>query len=278
MSKFSNLIDQIELFIKKYYKNQMVKGLVLFFSVLLFTFLAVSGLEFFGHFGNMFRLLLFYSFIGINAYIFVMFLAIPLFKLNKISKRLSLNEASVMIGSIFPDISDKLQNTLQLNSQLEDPSQNLVLLNASIEQKSSKLSAIPFTTGINFKDNKKYLKFLLPIIIMLVLVAFLKPNILSDGSERIVNYNSTYVEPAPFEFDLESASEIIQGENYKLIIKLSGEEIPSEVKINSNFGTYNLAKESIVLFVHEFSNVDKDIVISCESNGFVSQEFLIKVT
>lgn len=277
MSKFSNLIEQIELFIKKYYKNQMVKGLVLFLSVFLFTFLTVSGLEYFGRFGNTFRLILFYSFLGINAYIFVKFIAIPLFKLNKISKRLSLNEASVMIGSIFPDISDKLQNTLQLNSQLSDSSQNIVLLNASIEQKSSSLSAVPFTTGINFKENKKYLKFLLPILFMLILVGFFKPNILSDGSERVVNYNSTYVEPAPFEFNLESKNQIVQGENYTLEIKLTGKEIPTEVKVESNLGTYNLAKTSNVLFTHQFANVNEDLVFTCEANGFKSETFVIEV-
>ena len=60
-----------------------------------------------------------------------------------------------MIGSIFPDISDKLENTLQLNSQLDDSNTNLSLLNASIEQKSSTLSAVPFSKGIQFKDNNK---------------------------------------------------------------------------------------------------------------------------
>ena len=277
MSKFNGLIDQIELFIKKYYKNQIVKGLVLFMSVLLFMFLAISGLEYFGRFGHVFRLILFYLFFGVNVLIFGKYLVIPLFKLNKMSSRLSLNEAAVMIGSIFPDISDKLENTLQLNSQLSNSSQNLVLLNASIEQKASALSVIPFTTGINFKENRKYLRFLLPIVLILLLVGFFKPSILSDGSERIVNYNSSYVEPAPFQFELYSESEIVQGENYKLQIKLSGKDIPTEVKIISNLGTYNLAKQTNVLFFQDFSNVDKNITFICEANGFQSRMFIISV-
>lgn len=255
----------------------MVKGIVLFISIFLFTFLIISGLEYFGRFGNTLRLLLFYSFLGINAFIFIKYIAIPLFKLNKLSKRLSLNEASIMIGSIFPDISDKLENTLQLNAQLNENGQNVALINASIEQKSSKLSAVPFTTGIHFKENKKYLKYLLPILIMLGLVVLIKPNILSDGSDRVVNYSSTYVEPAPFVFNLVSDNEIIQGDNYKLEIKMSGDEIPSEVKIHSNLGTYNLKKESNVLFSHAFSNVNETIVFTCESNGFKSDEYVINV-
>ena len=150
MSKFNNLLTQIELFIKKYYKNQMLKGIVLFLSFFLFSFLVVSSLEYFGRFGHLIRSILFYSFVIINIGILLNYILFPLFKLTKLSKRLTLNEASVMIGYIFPDISDKLENTLQLNKQLELSGVNLSLINASIEQKSARLSIVPFATGINF--------------------------------------------------------------------------------------------------------------------------------
>jgi len=277
MSKFNILLAQIELFIKKYYKNQMVKGIVLFLSIFLFSFLMVSALEYFGRFGNNMRLALFYAFIGVNLIVLFNYILIPIFKLNKISKRLSLNEASVMIGSIFPDISDKLENTLQLNTQLGDNGKNISLLNASIEQKATTLSAVPFSTGINFGENKKYLKFLLPIIIVLGLIGLIKPTILSDGTERIVNYNTTYVEKAPFEFEVISPLESKQGENYRLEVKLVGNEIPTEVKIHTNLGTYNLKKESNIIFVYDFTNVNETISFTCHSNGFSSKEFSIQI-
>lgn len=255
----------------------MVKGIVLFLSIFLFSFLLVSGLEYFGRFGNNIRSILFYAFIGVNAFILFNYFFIPLFKLNKISRRLSLNEASIMIGSIFPDISDKLENTLQLNNQLQTNGQNVSLLNASIEQKSSSLSVIPFTTGINFGENKKYLKFLLPIIFVLLLIGIIKPTILSDGSDRIVNYNTSYVQKAPFEFTLISPLENVQGENYKLMIKLTGDKIPTEVKIETNLGSYNLKKESSVIFIYEFTNLIETLNFTCKSNDFTSKEFSIKV-
>jgi len=277
MSKFQGLIQQIERFIKKYYKNQMVKGAVLFVSIFLFTLLFVSTLEYFGRFGNTLRSLFFYSFIAGNLIVFINYIAVPLFKLNKISKRLSLNDAAGMIGSIFPDISDKLQNTLQLNEQLKDSSLNVALINASIEQKSTTLSVVPFSNGITFKENKKYLKFLIPIIITVAIIAILKPNILSDGTKRIVNYNTEYVVPAPFTFSLNSDSQVIQNQDYKLLIKLSGESIPSEVKIKSNLGTYNLKKESNVLFSYTFTNVNESINFVCSANDFKSETFNVKV-
>ena len=154
---------------------------------------------------------------------------------------------------------------------------NISLLNASIEQKASSLSVVPFTAGIDFVENKKYLKFLLPILFVLVLIGVIKPAILSDGTERIVNYNTTYVQKAPFEFNLVSPSQSIQGKNYILEVKLTGKEIPVEVKIQSNLGTYNLKRKSSILYVYEFTNLRESINFTCHSNGFSSSEFLIKI-
>ncbi|OIQ37670.1 MAG: hypothetical protein BM555_00315 [Crocinitomix sp. MedPE-SWsnd] len=273
MGKFSQLISQIEGFIKKYYKNEMVKGVILFASVFLLSYGVVTGLEYMGRFGGGVRLTLLLSFIGINLFLLAKFILIPILKLNKVGRRLTLKEASVMLGSIFPEVGDKLSNTLQFNDEKANTNLNLELVNASIEQRASSLSAVPFSTAIDFKENKKYLKFLLPILILIGVVAIANPNWFLDGSERIVNFNTEYVEEAPFDFVMLSADETKEGDNYTLQIKLEGDEIPDEVKITSNKGTYNLIKKSNVLFEYEFANVDDKLSFVCEANGFESEEF-----
>ncbi|HHB52279.1 MAG TPA: hypothetical protein ENK75_04460, partial [Saprospiraceae bacterium] len=277
MSKFENLLVQIELFIRKYYKNEMLKGALLFAIIFLFSFLLVSVLEYFGRFNQTARFVLFYSFIAVNLGVLIKFIIIPLLKLNKLSNRLSFNQASKMIGSIFPSISDKLQNTLQLNAQLNNQSQNIDLIQASINQRASTLSVVPFTTGIQLSENKKYLKYLLPILLIIILLFSFKPALLSESSKRIINYNQTCIPQAPFEFNLVSPSTIKEGDSYTLQIKLTGDEIPQEVKIKSNLGTYNLKKESNVLFTYTFANVKENLIFTCQSNEFTSQQFTVDV-
>jgi hypothetical protein len=277
MSKFENLLVQIELFIRKYYKNEMLKGALLFAIIFLFSFLLVSVLEYFGRFNQMARFILFYSFISINLGVLIKFIFIPLLKLNKLSNRLSFNQASKMIGSIFPAISDKLQNTLQLNAQINNQSNNIDLIQASIEQRASNLSAIPFSSGIQLTENKKYIKYLLPILLIFILLISFKPTLLSESSKRIINYNQTFIPQAPFDFNLVSSATIKEGDSYTLKIKLTGDEIPQEVKVNSNLGTYNLKKESNVLFTYTFSNVKENLIFTCHSNGFSSQQFSVEV-
>ncbi|MCB9223667.1 MAG: hypothetical protein H6582_05760 [Crocinitomicaceae bacterium] len=276
MSKFSHLIEQIEKFITKYYKNEMVKGGILFLSVLLVSYGLVTGLEYIGRFGSSVRLFMLLSFTGVNLFLLIRFLLIPVLKLYKVGKHLTLNDASLMIGSIFPEVGDKLANTLMLSNSRSDQSLNLELVQASIEQRSSQLSVIPFATAIDLKENKKYLRFLLPILFTFLTVVAVNPDLFLDGSERIVNFNTEYVEPAPFQFELASEVQSKEGEDYTVQIKLVGDEIPNEVTLFSNLGEYNLIKKSQVLFEYTFNNLSDDLNFHCEANGFKSEVFDIR--
>ncbi|MCH2235948.1 MAG: hypothetical protein MK078_17035, partial [Crocinitomicaceae bacterium] len=275
MTAFNKVIKQIEDFIKKYYKNQMIKGGIIFLGTLLLSYLVVSGLEFIGRFGSGMRLFLLLTFIGVNAFLLFKYLLIPILRLTKLGKHLSLMEASDMIGKIFPDIADKLKNTLQLNQDKAEQSVNLELVNASIEQRSQQLSVVPFTSGIDITENKRYLKFFLPVLLIFISVAVFLPNLFKDGTERIVYFSEEFIEPAPFDFNLTSPDEMVQGEDYTLEITLTGEEIPESVKIYTNKGSFILNKKSNVKFIHEFKNVTEDLTFYCEANDFRSEQFEI---
>lgn len=255
----------------------MVKGGILFLSVFLLSYGFVTTLEYLGRFGSNARLLMLISFVGINAFLLVRFLLLPLLKINKVGKHLTLRQASNMIGAIFPDIGDKLSNTLQLNESKQDSSLNLELVRASIEQRSSQLSVIPFSSAIDFKENRKYLRFLIPIFLTVAIIGISNPDIFKDGTERVVNFDTEYVEPAPFEFVLSSDSELKEGDDYTLQVKLIGDEIPNEVKIYSNLGNYNLVKKGKNLFEYKFNNLSESLNFYCEANDFRSDNFSIKV-
>ncbi len=241
------------------------------------SYILVSGLEYLGRFGKSTRLFLLITFIGLNLILLFRFIIIPLLNLNKLGKRLSMMEASDMIGKIFPDIGDKLKNTLQLNNDKGDVSNNLELVNASIEQRAQKLSVVSFEGAIDLSENKKYIKYLLPVLLLgAVLMVFL-PNWFTDGTKRVMYFNQEFVAPAPFNFDLLSPHSARQGETYKLRVKLSGEEIPNEVMIYSNLGTYNLTKVSNVEFEYDFVNLSESIDFYFHANGYSSQQIEVDV-
>lgn len=277
MGKFGDVIQQVELFIKKYYKNEMIRGGLIFLAFLLLSYTTVAVLEHFGRFSSGIRLSLLITFVLVNGWLLFRYLIIPVLRLNKLGRHLSIMDAADMIGRFFPDVRDKLKNTIQLEKDSVNYSFNLELVRASVEQRAAQLSVISFNSAIDLSENRKYLKYLIPIIGSMIILGAVYPALFLESTERVIHFNQEYVEPAPFSFKLSSDGKVKEGEDYLLEINLEGNDLPDEVKIVSNNGTYNLNKISKTRFQYQFTNVRNDIQFYCEGNGFKSENFVVDV-
>src|SRR3954462_14503797 len=157
---YSILISRLDAFIRKFYKNQLVKGAIYAFTLSLAFYLTVTTLEYFGHFNTAVRTVFFYSFIAGFLFIIGKFVVIPLMHLYRFGKIISHEQAAKIIGVHFATVEDKLLNVLQLKKQSEDLKQNNnTLLFAGINQKIEELKPVPFVSAINLSENKRYLRF-----------------------------------------------------------------------------------------------------------------------
>ena len=278
MSAFDRLLQQIDAFIKKYYKNQMVKGLIWFVGFFLFSFLLVSTLEYFGQFGKTIRGILFFGFIIVNGYLLFQFILKPLFKLFQIGNRINRYQASDIIGQFFPDISDRLKNTLQLNDDENTNVGSLELLRASVAQRSESLSVVPFSNAIQLKENYKYLKYVLPIVLFFCAVLIFVPKLITQSTNRVVNYSEDFVPVAPFNFDkIDFNNEIVEGEDLKVGLILNGNALPEKVYIIDEQGKYLMNKTKGNAFEFVFQNRMKSGTFQFQANGFNSEVFDYKV-
>jgi len=272
------LIHKLNLFIKKYYKNELLKGLMLFVSFALAFFLIIAVLEYFAWFPTAVRTVLFYLYIGVNLFVAWRFVAIPVFRLFRIGKTITHEQAARIIGRFFPEVSDKLLNALQLQAVPAQNTTSAELLEASINQKIRKLSPIPFTAAIDFRINKKYLKYVLPPTLILVVILIVSPAIVTEPSNRIINYTTFFEKQAPFRFVvLNTDLKAVQQQDFQLNVKLTGDQIPNEVYLVSSGNEYKLTKETIVIFHHTFKNLQKDQSFYLRANGFRSKEYTISV-
>lgn len=278
MVAFERLVEQIDLFIRKYYKNQMIKGLIWFVGIFLFSLLLTTALEYFGRFGSLTRGLLFFGFVATNCYVLFKYILTPLVKLYSFGSRISRIQASEIIGQFFPHISDRLLNTLQLNQDLSQQEGNLELIRASVAQRSESLSAIPFSSAINLSDNKRYLKFVVPIVLFFLGVAVFIPALITEGSERVVNYNKVFIPEAPFNFELNSFSKkVLEGDNIELKLKLVGSEVPDKVYLVSERGKFLMTKDGRNSFNGELVKLVKSGSFYFSANEFVSKQFNYEV-
>ena len=192
MSNYERLLEQIDAFIRKYYKNQLIKGGILVFGFFVLLFLVVTFLEFIGRFGTPVRAFLFFSFSGVNLFLLYKYVFIPVSKLFAFGKRISRTQASLIIGDFFPEIADRLLNTLQLNDSLSVEGANYELVRASISQRATSISAIPFVNGIDLRKNVKYLKYFIPVFLVFLIVVTFLPSVITQGSQRVVNYQKEF--------------------------------------------------------------------------------------
>ena len=118
MNSLDLIKTELNSFIKKYYKNKFLKGLLASLVVFLVSLYLVSFAEFYGRFSSNIRLVFLSFFILVNGYIFILYCLSPLFIFIQQRKRITHERASKMIGVLFPDISDQLTNLLQLDEKI----------------------------------------------------------------------------------------------------------------------------------------------------------------
>lgn len=278
MSAFDRLIGQIDAFIRKFYKNQIIKGLFLFIGVLLLTYLFVIALEYFGRFNSWFRGILLFGFLGVNGYILGKYIMIPLLKLKSFGKRIDHYQAAGIIGKFFPDVSDRLLNTLQLKDQMSENSADFELLNASVQQRSAKMSVVPFSDAIDLGENRRYLKWVLPIIAVLFAIGIFAPSMFKQGTERVLNFSKEFKIEAPFNFSfLDEDRRVEEGQNYRFEVELIGNELPDKVYVKSDQGRALLRKVAKNKFQGELVQLRSNTKLQFEAMEFKSDVYDVEV-
>jgi hypothetical protein len=281
MGTFDDLIKQVDAFIRKYYKNLMLRGAFLFAVIFLATFLLVAGLEYLGRFNSYVRAGLLFSFIGVNSYVLIKNFVIPLSKLYSFGKRIDRYQAAKIIGRFFPNVNDRLLNTLQLQDVSENNPRNIELLRASVNQNAKKLGVMSFTSAIDYKENKRFLKYFLPLLLTFILLGVFLPNLFSDSSKRLLNYNTTFVEPADFSFELLNNSLLVEeGKPVTIKVKLNpkpGKSVPNRLYIKSSEGRFLMDKSSSSQASFKFDKVTNNVSFIFEGNGVSSEEFTVNV-
>ena len=275
MSNFNTIKHKLEQFIKRYYTNELLKGAILFFAIGLLYLIITLFVEYVLWLNPTARTILFWSFILVELALFVKFIAIPLSHLFKLRKGINFETASKLIGNHFPEVNDKLLNVLQLN---QSATQSDLLL-ASIEQKSQELQPIPFKSAINFKSNTKYLKYAaIPVAILLLSFLTGKINWFSDSYNRVVNYQTAYEPPAPFQFFvLNESLQAIENKDFKLNVSTAGNVIPENAQIKFNDQSYFLQQIAAGEFQYTFSLPKEAVEFTLTANDVTSKSYKLTV-
>ncbi|RYY37712.1 MAG: hypothetical protein EOP46_01620 [Sphingobacteriaceae bacterium] len=275
---YTILIDKINAFIRKYYFNNLLRGLIFLGAGLFSVYLVVTVTEYFGNFNTVLRTVLFYLFIAINVALVIWLIIPSLLAWLKVGKTLSHDEAAKIIGKHFGHVNDKLLNTLQLKQlALSDPRQQ-ALIEAGIEQKIKELKPVSFPSAIDLKHNRRYLKWALIPFGVLCIIALAAPSILTESTKRLVKHNDYFAPISPYQFKiLNNNLKVVQGDDLPLEIKLEGNSFPADVYIESAGNTFKLEKKSLSRFAYQFKNLQQNTTFRLTANGISSAPYKITV-
>ncbi|WP_333807733.1 hypothetical protein [Flavobacterium sp.] len=275
MEAKSIIFDKLEGFIKKFYTNELIKGVILFIGLGLLYFIFTLLIEYFLWLSTSGRTILFWLFVVVESFLLIRFIAFPLFKLFKLQQGINYEQASEIIGNHFSEVQDKLLNFLQLANQ----SQTSELLAASIEQKAASLQPIPFSNAVNFAKNKKFLPYaIIPILLLILFFVTGNSEIISNSFVRVVNYETKFAPPAPFEFVvLNKSLTAQQNSDFVLQVKTQGKVMPENIAIQIGNEEYFLQNTKPGVFEYTFTKLSKDVTFSLLANGLNSKEYQINV-
>ncbi len=275
MDNFEFIKSKLEQFIRKYYSNELIKGVILFFAIGVLYFLVTLLVENFLWLGPVGRTILFWTFVIVEVGLLVKFILIPIAKLFRLAKGIDYVKAADIIGNHFSEVNDRLLNLLQLS---ENESSSSLLL-ASIEQKSSELRPVPFKLAINFGKNVKYLKYAaIPVVLLLILFVLNKTHWLSDSYERVVNYKVAYEPPAPFQFFIvNNELNALESTDFVLKVRTSGEMIPENVMITYNDEVYFLKNVGLGEFEYTFIQPKESLYFVISANDIHTNSYHLSV-
>jgi len=277
MNSYDLLIARLDEFIRKYYLNQLLRGLIYTSALLLALFLAVTFLEFYLFLPPAGRKVLFFGYLGLAGLVAFRWVLVPALSFAKLGKVISHEQAASIIGTHFSNVEDKLLNILQLKKQSESLG-DASLINASINQKIEGLKPVPFATAIDLRSNRQYLKYLAVPLLALIIILFAAPSIITDGTTRLVYNGTSFEKPAPFRFVVANENlNALQYSDYEVRMVVEGDALPNEVSIYHGGYTYKMQKDKTGEYVYKFFNLQKSFDFNFSAAGFDSKEYELEV-
>lgn len=260
-----DLRQNLDAFIRKYHRNEMLRGVLLLAATMPMAWLTVLGLEAVGRFGTGARTLLFYAFIAVVSFVLVRYIILPALRLFRLRGGMDQATAARIIGTHFPEIEDRLLNTLQLQASAEQtdaPSRELLL--ASIAQRSDQLRPYRFTSAVDFGENRRYLKYVLPPMLAFAALYTLMPEAVDAPTERLIRHRTELIVPPDFRLLCDGPLETVAQSDFTLSVRTEGSVVPTRVEVQAGEGRFRLTRGADGQWTHTFRNVREsmDLTVS----------------
>ncbi len=272
----SHIMQKLSDFIRKYYLQKFVFGSIVTAIQLIAIFIVFSYTEYYFWLDKTPRTFLFIGWwCAFSGLVYAQTFK-PLLKYLGYGKRLTYEDAALIIGNHFSEIQDKLLNLIQLEQMNLEQSNDLIV--KSIEQKTVNLSRFSFGTALNWDRFKKQtLRFSMLLLILVAWGIYEAPK-MKAASHRWWNFSEKFVRKAPFNFHLMNADlNFVENESVEIKLKLTGSQLPTSVFFLFEGQKLQMKNEGNQVFSYQVNQVKATQNFAFWSSGFESQDFKMVV-
>ncbi len=176
-------------------------------------------------------------------------------------------------------ISEMFRNTYELIKSLKTGDYSVALTQKAIEERTNKLEDHISSASFKKKSVKHRSMLLLYLLIgfTLCLIPFVVPKY-NNALQRVIHANETFVKPLKYKIEIINTDfSVYRNSNYTLKVSVTGEELPSELYIQSEGIREKLQKKSNTQFEYEFVNVKQNTDFKLVNDEYNSPEYTLKV-
>ena len=154
----------------------------------------------------------------------------PLFRLTSAEKPLQQEQVARLVGSRYPEVSDRLVNFLQLARDADDHPSSMV--DGALQMLARQVSPFQFDAVEKFERPRRSAYFAAGPLMVLALVVFAAPDYFSGAAGRLLGLNTEYERPAPFAWHVSPGdAELTVGESLSIQVETSGPKPPDAASI-----------------------------------------------
>jgi hypothetical protein len=277
MERSSNnkIINILEKFAKKFYLNNLIKGLfwfILFSVSLLFVLSTIENLFWLN---STFRLILLILLIISLTTFFSYYIALPVLRYFGLLREKSYKDFALLLGN-YSNTDDKILSALEL-FELNELNKNELLLN-ELSRRSNELSKINIKNFLNIKEYYKWIIGNISILAIFFTLSFTFPKQFINPLVRISNYNKIFPKDYGFRVNILNTNFYTEsGKSFVLNFEITGDKIPKDIYILSNGNQFIPKKTLNNRYEYIFENITENTIFQIIAEDWSSDKYEIKV-
>ncbi len=277
MERSSNnkIINILEKFAKKFYLNNLIKGLFWFILFSVSLIFLLSTIENLFWLNSTFRLILLILLIISLTTFFSYYIALPVVRYFGLLREKSYKDFALLLGN-YSNTDDKILSALEL-FELNELNKNELLLN-ELSRRSNELSKINIKNFLNIKEYYKWIIGNISILAIFFTLSFTFPKQFINPLVRISNYNIIFPKDYGFRVNILNTNFYTEsGKSFVLNFEITGDKIPKNIYILSNGNQFIPKKTLNNRYEYIFDNISENTIFQIIAEDWISDKYEIKV-